>query len=160
MPSLGKFIKAKRTAKKMSLRDFGNLAGLSHSYVDSLEKGVDPRSGKSVMPTIDTLVKLSRALNMPLDELLVAAGYLDHVSVEGPYFDPQPEELVSVFLRQLENSDVKLDDKEKIELKKFAKAFVEKYETDSTKAFDRALTSDPELVEFWQPPLCEVRPAL
>ncbi|OPX83415.1 MAG: helix-turn-helix protein [Pelotomaculum sp. PtaB.Bin104] len=74
MKNIGEIIKAKRKEKKLSLRDFALLCDLSHTYIDCLEKGFDPRSGKPVSPTIDTLDKIANGLGMSLIELLNLAG--------------------------------------------------------------------------------------
>ncbi len=77
MSKLGQYIKKKREEKNMALRPFAEMCDLSHAYIDKLEKGVDPRTGKPVIPTIDTLQKISQALNCPLEELLKQGGYIE-----------------------------------------------------------------------------------
>ena len=77
MDTLGEVIRTKRKAKDLSLRDLATLCNLSHSYIDSLEKGVDPKTGKPVSPTIETLEKISKGLGLTLDELLTQAGLID-----------------------------------------------------------------------------------
>lgn len=74
MQKLGEIIKEYRERNKLSLRDFSNLCNLSHTYIDKLEKGKDPRNGKAVEPTLDALEKISLALNLTLDELLLKLG--------------------------------------------------------------------------------------
>lgn len=64
MNQLGEFIKGKRSELGLSLRDFGELCGISHTHVDSIEKGVDFRTGKPVRITNETLVKVAKALNV------------------------------------------------------------------------------------------------
>lgn len=74
---LGEIIKKYREENNLSLREFAEKCGLSHAYIAKLEEGKDPRSGKNIEPTIDTVKKISEAMNMPLDKLLKAIGYLD-----------------------------------------------------------------------------------
>lgn len=76
MEKLNEFIRQKRNEKGISLRDFAKICDLSHSYIDKLEKGVDPRNNKPVIPTIDTLQKISNALNYNLVDFLKETGYL------------------------------------------------------------------------------------
>jgi len=45
----------------MSLREFARRCGISHTHLDSIEKGFDPRTGKPVRVTVSTLEKLSKA---------------------------------------------------------------------------------------------------
>jgi len=75
MNSLGQHIKTKRELLGYSLRTLSEKSNLSHSYIDRIEKGLDFRSKKDIMPTVDTLSKLSYALSIPLNELIEAMGY-------------------------------------------------------------------------------------
>jgi len=70
MNKLGKTVKARRQAMGMSLREFGALCGMSHTHIDSIEKGYDVRSGRAVNPTSATIKKLALALGMTESELL------------------------------------------------------------------------------------------
>lgn len=74
---LGDFIKQKREANNLSLRDLAEISGLSHNYISLLEKGYDPRSNKPIVPTIESLIKLSNALNVALYDFLIETGYVD-----------------------------------------------------------------------------------
>lgn len=60
-----------------SLRDVADRAKISHTYLSHLEKGRDPRTGKPLYPSPDTLKALSKAFNYSYNKLMVAAGYLD-----------------------------------------------------------------------------------
>lgn len=62
---------------KESLRDAGKRTGLSHTYLSIIEKGFDPRSGKPVKPTPETLKLLSEAYNHPYEDLMIKAGYIE-----------------------------------------------------------------------------------
>lgn len=83
---LGKFLKSIRAEKDLSLRELSARTGLSHSYLNNLENGADPRTGNPVSPTIPTLEKLAVGLDVPLNELIVMvssnpdhrAEYLQH----------------------------------------------------------------------------------
>ncbi len=80
MNTIGEIIKDFRTANSLSLREFSKLCDLSHSYIDRLEKGYDPRSGKKVDLTIDTIGKIASCINMDLYDLLIAIGAIKNVS--------------------------------------------------------------------------------
>ncbi|AVX21639.1 Helix-turn-helix [Carboxydocella sporoproducens DSM 16521] len=73
MDKLGEYIRNKRKERGLSLRECARMCDISHSYLDSLEKGKDPRTNKPVSPTIDTLKKISKGLGVPINELLEAA---------------------------------------------------------------------------------------
>ena len=64
---LGEFIKLRRGNK--SLREFADEIGISHSYLDNIEKGIDSKTKKKVNITTDLLFKLSSILNV--DELIM-----------------------------------------------------------------------------------------
>lgn len=53
------FIRTKRG--NLSLREFARRCdGISHTQIDCIEKGIDPRTGKTVRPTVETLAKISK----------------------------------------------------------------------------------------------------
>lgn len=71
---LSELIKTYRQQNNISLRDFAQQCGLSHAYIDKLEKGVDSRNGREVRPSISTLQKIANAMNEPLEDLLKYLG--------------------------------------------------------------------------------------
>ena len=73
---LGNFLREKRG--EMSLRDFANKLDISHTYLDSLEKGYDSRNTKPVRVTVDTLSKIAKALNEPLEKLVALSENRDY----------------------------------------------------------------------------------
>ncbi|MEV9639525.1 helix-turn-helix domain-containing protein [Mammaliicoccus sciuri] len=75
MKKLGPFIKELRG--KESLRDAAKRIGISHTYLDTVEKGFDKRSGKPINPTPETLKMISQAYNCDYGELMKLAGYLN-----------------------------------------------------------------------------------
>lgn len=100
-----------------TLREVAEKAGISHTYLGVLEKGIDPRSGKQIKPSTDTLERLAKAYNYPYEKLLKAAGYLNNDDNK-----PTDAELED-FLR---NSNVKfngapLDDEDKEDIIGFLK---------------------------------------
>lgn len=73
---LGIFLKEKRG--EMSLRDFANKLDISHTYLDSLEKGYDNRNKKSVRVTVDILSKIAKALDEPIEKLVAFSENRDY----------------------------------------------------------------------------------
>ena len=78
--NLGNFIRSYRADQ--SLREFAAKCGISHTHLDSIEKGIDPRSGKSVSITVETLKKIAHAMNMTVNELLIYSGEVDGASIK------------------------------------------------------------------------------
>jgi transcriptional regulator with XRE-family HTH domain len=68
MGGFGKKLRELRLKKDMSLRDLGELSGLSYSFIGSLEK-------ERFKPSRETVYSLAKALNHPADELLLLAGF-------------------------------------------------------------------------------------
>lgn len=60
----GKYIERKRKESNSSLRTFGRLCGISHTHIDSIEKGEDFRTGKPVRVTTETIDKIAQALHV------------------------------------------------------------------------------------------------
>jgi transcriptional regulator with XRE-family HTH domain len=56
-------IRQKRLEKKLSLLNLANDLGISHSHLYYIES-------KSVIPSIDVIVRISKALDYPLKDLL------------------------------------------------------------------------------------------
>lgn len=68
----GRLIKRYRLARDMSLRDLGDASDVHYSYIAKLEKGVLDN------PSREVVQRLAIALNAPVDEFEMAAGYLPH----------------------------------------------------------------------------------
>lgn len=86
MKKLREIIKEYKDANKLSLRDFGDMCGLSHSYIDKLEKGFDPRSKKEVEPTLPVIASIASAVGMSNKELLTQIGFLEEDTVDKSYY--------------------------------------------------------------------------
>lgn len=67
---LGEIIKKYRMSceDEMSIRRFASLSGLSSSYVSMLERGTDQR-GNVIVPTIQTIDKVAKTMNMSFNDL-------------------------------------------------------------------------------------------
>jgi Helix-turn-helix. len=72
---LAQHIKSYRIKHNLSLRDFAVKAGVSHSYIDKIEKiGVGKQ--KEIEVTIDMLEKIAKASDITLASLLNLTGYI------------------------------------------------------------------------------------
>lgn len=69
---LREFLKQERQKRGMSLRNFADMIGISHSYLSRLESGVDARSGNKVSPTLDIMIQIANALDISIIDLLRA----------------------------------------------------------------------------------------
>lgn len=69
---LGQMIKKYRNDNGLSLRDFARVSGVSNSYISMLETGRQPTSGRPVVPTLTKLNQIAAAMNVRVDDLIVA----------------------------------------------------------------------------------------
>jgi len=67
---LGEVIKKYREEHNLSLRAFASKCGLSYTYISMLERNVDYRTGKPIAPTLDSVKYISKAMDIPIDDLL------------------------------------------------------------------------------------------
>jgi transcriptional regulator with XRE-family HTH domain len=67
---LGDFIKERRSALGLSLRDLAIQSGVSHSYLNNLERGTDYSTGKPTNPTVDKLAMVAKGLKVSPDVLI------------------------------------------------------------------------------------------
>jgi transcriptional regulator with XRE-family HTH domain len=68
---IGELIKKAREEKGLSQRQVAIKAGVSHSYLAAVERGVEHR------PSPDWLKKVAKALDLNYENLLELAGYLE-----------------------------------------------------------------------------------
>ena len=86
---LSHFVRMKRG--DMSLRDFAKMCGdISHTQIDSIERGVDPRTGKPVRPTVETLAKIAKGTGVTVAYLAALANGDDISQLPG-YLGPVVE---------------------------------------------------------------------
>ncbi|MFF5948138.1 helix-turn-helix domain-containing protein [Staphylococcus pasteuri] len=105
MNDFGKKIRELRG--KESIRSASRNIGISHTYLDSLEKGIDPRTGKERKPTIEVIKKISKYYNYDLLELLNISGLLTSLSD----IDNVPQEIQkTVIANMIENTSSKFEE--------------------------------------------------
>ena len=73
MSDFGDYLRSLRERQKMSLREVAAKTGVSVSYITQIEN----RRRKAPGP--DVLKKLAPAYNVPVRDLLKAAGYMDDI---------------------------------------------------------------------------------
>lgn len=72
---LGEFLEKLRG--KLSLREAGVRAQLSHTYIRDLELGINRKTKAPIKPSPDTLKRLADAYDYSYEELMKKAGYFD-----------------------------------------------------------------------------------
>lgn len=76
MDDFGNYLRKLRNEKSLSIRRASEGIGISHTYLDSLEKGYDPRTKKERKPTPEVLQKISDYYTIDYEHLLFLAGYI------------------------------------------------------------------------------------
>ena len=85
MSDFGDYLRSLREQQKMSLREVAAKTGVSVSYITQIE------NGRRKAPGPDVLKKLAPAYNVPVRDLLKAAGYLDDIEPIKPSVSEEEE---------------------------------------------------------------------
>ncbi len=64
LKELGDLLRDRRKELKLSTRELSEKVGISPAYLWMLEKGTNPKTGRSSRPSYDVLAKLDSALNL------------------------------------------------------------------------------------------------
>ncbi len=70
--TLGQYVRQFREENNLSQRKFAELCGLSNAYISILEDGKSPKTGKDLIPKIDSLLRIANAMGITLDDLFDA----------------------------------------------------------------------------------------
>jgi hypothetical protein len=90
-----------------SLREVAERSNkrISHSYLNILEKGFDPRSGKPIKPTPESLRVISDLYGYSYEKLMILAGYLDRVPSTVSLIDRKKAEIKKALLTIVAHDD-------------------------------------------------------
>lgn len=105
MDDIGKLLRQLRG--KESLREASKRIGISHTYLDTIEKGYDKRSGKPVKPTPDTLKLISEAYKYPYRKLLAMAGYIEESDETE---ENRKQTIINKIIREFPDADLMFND--------------------------------------------------
>lgn len=67
---VGEWLKLYRQQHNLSMQALADLCGFSKAYINVLEKGINPKTGKPISPTIQTFEKIARGTKTDVDTLL------------------------------------------------------------------------------------------
>lgn len=68
--TIGNLVNTYRLEHDLPMQEFADKCGLSKSYISMLEKNINPRNNKPIIPTIDTYNKIASGMGIDLDSLL------------------------------------------------------------------------------------------
>ncbi|WP_105124861.1 helix-turn-helix domain-containing protein [Streptococcus suis] len=67
---LGDILKEFRSQNKLSMDRFAELSGLTKGYISMLEKNQHPKTKKALLPTMETLEKVAKGMNIAVTDLI------------------------------------------------------------------------------------------
>lgn len=94
--TLGEIIKAYRETNKLSMDDFAKTSGISKTYISMLEKNVNKKNGKEIVPTIETIGKAAKGMFMSFDELFAMLGDETKVKLDATGSDKMTKKSIQV----------------------------------------------------------------
>lgn len=109
LKEIGDKLREIRLKKNLSLREAAEKVGLSHTYLNALEKGHDPRTGRAMNPSARTLVRIAEGYGIPLEELLRMASPegaeesddLEAVARSLQTLEPEDREVILYLIKRL-----------------------------------------------------------
>jgi len=78
---LGEIISNYRTENKITMEEFANKCGLSKGYISMLERNENPKTKKTIIPTLETINRVADVIGIDLDTLLKELGRNQKVSL-------------------------------------------------------------------------------
>jgi transcriptional regulator with XRE-family HTH domain len=74
--AFGQWLRANRVDRRFTVEGLARKAGISKQYLSVLERAPKhPLTGKAVQPSVEIVDRIAKALNIPIDEARIAAGY-------------------------------------------------------------------------------------
>ena len=88
---VGEWLKLYREQHNLSMQALADLCGFSKAYINVLEKGVNPKTGKPISPTMQTFEKIARGTKTDVDTLLKILDGNQPITVNAPASDDLPD---------------------------------------------------------------------
>lgn len=70
MMTIGEYLKKYRAEHGLSQRQFAALCGVSNGYISMLETGINTSTGQPIIPTLQTMRKISGAMGLTIHQVL------------------------------------------------------------------------------------------
>ena len=88
---VGEWLKLYREQHNLSMQALADLCGFSKAYINVLEKGVNPKTGKPISPTMQTFEKIAHGTKTDVDTLLKILDGDQPITVNAPASDDLPD---------------------------------------------------------------------
>ena len=105
--NLSEYVRNVRKEKGLKVKDVCNRCALSRSYINMIEAGLNPKTKKPIVPSLETIVELSKGLDVPCLELLTSIGFINQLEDEQLLSYRQFIEEVLVYKYSMLNMDFK-----------------------------------------------------
>ena len=106
--NFGEWLRTRRQQRGYSQEALGRLSGKSGAYISMLERGYNTTGRSDIRPSLETIDSLARALEAPIAEARVIAGYCAPESTISTrtvravaLFEALPEEFQDMVIDQL-----------------------------------------------------------
>ena len=93
---VGEWLKLYREQHNLSMQALADLCGFSKAYINVLEKGVNPKTGKPISPTMQTFEKIACGTKTDVDTLLKILDSDQPITVNAPASDDLPANVFPV----------------------------------------------------------------
>ena len=87
---IGEWLKLYREQHNLSMQALADLCGFSKAYINVLEKGINPKTGKPISPTMQTFEKIARGTKTDVDTLLKILDGDQPITLNAPASDDLP----------------------------------------------------------------------
>ena len=104
--TLSEIIVKYRMKNNFSQRQFAAKCDVSNGYIAMLERGVNPKTGKPITPTINQLKKISQGMGITLEELFLSVDDIPIYLEKNTTSDPgsgRANEFIKLFERLSED---------------------------------------------------------
>lgn len=105
--NLSEYVKKMRKEKGLTVKDLCERCNLSRSYINMIEAGLNPKTKKPIVPSLETIIELSKGLDISCIELLTSIGFIDRFEDEKLLSYRQLIEEVLVYKFSRSNMDFK-----------------------------------------------------
>jgi len=98
---IGEWLKLYREQHNLSMQALADLCGFSKAYINVLEKGINPKTGKPISPTMQTFEKIARGTKTDVDTLLKILDGDQPITLNAPASDDLPANVFPIVTKKV-----------------------------------------------------------
>ena len=92
---IGEIINTYRTENGLSMDEFAERSTLSKGYISMLEKGINPRNNKPIIPSLPTIAKVAGGMGKPFDEVFNMLDKTQQIEIGNHVAHDQPSTIAA-----------------------------------------------------------------